>query len=282
MSWAWRRTDPPIGAPARTLVLFLAVVCLGGGARIADAALQAGDAAAPPSTVPRPRDDANSRTAHAELLAKARTGVIDVYFVGDSITRRWGALDYPALLENWTANFFGWNAANFGWGGDRTEHILWRLENGELDGVDPRVIVVQAGTNNLRVGADPDTQIASIAAGIEAIVQACRAKAPGAVIVLTGVFPRRDRGSFDAVIDGANEALAAFAGGAGVRFLDINEELSDDDGRLLDSMSDDGLHLSAAGYQVWADALRPVLTEILGPPAERDLAPPPTGNPAAR
>ncbi len=76
-------------------------------------------------------------TAHAQLLEKARAGRIDVYFVGDSIARRWGATDYPELLANWRQNFFGWNAADFGWGADRTENILWRLENGELDGVNP-------------------------------------------------------------------------------------------------------------------------------------------------
>jgi (4-O-methyl)-D-glucuronate---lignin esterase len=82
-----------------------------------------------------PRTDRNSMTAHEQLLVKARQGRIDVYFEGDSIVRRWGALDYPELLANWNSNFFGWNAANFGWGADRTEHILWRLEHGELDGV---------------------------------------------------------------------------------------------------------------------------------------------------
>src|SRR5205823_12862334 len=100
-----------------------------------------------------PRTDQNSMTAHAQLLEKAKQGRIDAYFEGDSIVRRWGALDYPELLANWRANFFGWNAANFGWGADRTQNILWRLEHGELDGVDPKVIVLLAGTNN--VGPQP-------------------------------------------------------------------------------------------------------------------------------
>ena len=82
---------------------------------------------------------------------KRKQGRIDVYFEGDSITRRWGATDYPQLLENWKKNFFGWNAADFGWGADRVENILWRLENGELDGVNPKVIVLLAGTNNVGI-----------------------------------------------------------------------------------------------------------------------------------
>src|SRR5438552_15279445 len=94
------------------------------------------------------RADDNSQLAHEQLLAKARRGGIDVYFEGDSIVRRWGATDYPELLANWTQNFFGWNAADFGWGADQTQNILWRPENGELDGVHTKVVVVLAGTNN--------------------------------------------------------------------------------------------------------------------------------------
>ena len=105
---------------------------------------------------PVPRSDSNSRIAHEQLLAKTRQGRIDIYFEGDSIVRRWGAADYPQLLENWKQNFFGWNAADFGWGADRVENILWRLENGELDGVNPRVIVLLAGTNNVGNRVPPE------------------------------------------------------------------------------------------------------------------------------
>jgi hypothetical protein len=102
-----------------------------------------------PGDQPVFRTDPNSLVAHAQLLAKAKQGGIDVYFEGDSIARRWGATDYPDLLINWKQNFFGWNAADFGWGADRTQNILWRLENGELDGVNPKVVVLLAGTNNV-------------------------------------------------------------------------------------------------------------------------------------
>lgn len=88
--------------------------------------------------LPIGRRRARTRTrilAHQQLLAKSKQGHIDVYFEGDSITRRWGATDYSELLANWKRNFFGWNAADFGWGADKVENILWRLENGELDGV---------------------------------------------------------------------------------------------------------------------------------------------------
>ena len=85
-------------------------------------------------------------TQHEQLLAKRTQGTIDVYFEGNSIIRRWGATDYTQFLENWRANFFGWNAADFGWGGDTTANILWRVRHGELTGVHPKVIVLLAGT----------------------------------------------------------------------------------------------------------------------------------------
>jgi hypothetical protein len=102
-----------------------------------------------PAEKPAPRTDRNSQIAHEQLLEKAKKGRIDVYFLGDSITRRWGATDYPEFLANWNTNFFGWNAANFGWGADLIENVLWRMENGELDEVNPKVIIVLAGINNV-------------------------------------------------------------------------------------------------------------------------------------
>jgi lysophospholipase L1-like esterase len=232
---------------------------------------------------PVPRSDQNSMQAHADLMAKRTNGQIDVYFVGDSITRRWGATDYPQLLANWTANFYGWNAANFGWGADTTQNILWRLDAGELDGVNPKVIVVQAGTNN--IGSQPGDAVKDedIARGIKAIVDTCRRKAPHATIVLTAIFPRNDNIAVMSDITRVNERIARFADGARVRYVNVNDRLADRDGRLLDGvMNADKLHPTAKGYDVWADGLRPIFTELLGPPAATDHAPPPTGDPSAR
>ena len=234
------------------------------------------------TTVPVPRTDENSDLAHAELVRKAGNGVIDVYFVGDSITRRWGAVDYPELLKNFSGNFYGRNAANFGWGGDRTQNILWRLDNGELPRVGPKVFVVQAGTNNLADFASADERVAAITAGIEAIVERCRRHAPEALIVLTGVFPRRDRPEFNSSIAAINAKLAAFALGQGIRYVDIGERLVDSRGVLSEEMSEDGLHLSVAAYQVWAEALKPILVERLGAALDVDIAPAATGNPSTR
>jgi lysophospholipase L1-like esterase len=246
---------------------------------------------APPSkppaagpTVPVARTDLNSRTAHEQLLEKARKGRIDVYFVGDSITRRWGATDYPDFLANWKKNFHGWNAANFGWGGDTIQNILWRLHNGELDKVSPKIIVVLAGTNNIgstRPAGDEETKIAQIANGLKAVIDVCREKAPDTVIILMGITPRNESLAAMTNINKVNERIAFFADDKKVRYLNINDRLANKEGKFLEGMSPDGLHMSAKGYQVWADALRPLLTELLGPPAKEDLAPPPTGDPSA-
>jgi lysophospholipase L1-like esterase len=232
---------------------------------------------------PVSRTDANSVVAHAQLLEKAKRGRIDIYFLGDSIVRRWGALDYPQLLENWKQNFHGWNAANFGWGGDGTQHILWRLEHGELDGVDPKVIVLLAGTNNVGAHARDEATIAEIARGIQAIVDVCQKKARNATIVLTAVFPRNDSMAVMPTIDRLNEKIAALADGRRVRYLNINSRLADANGVLVNGVMNarDKLHPTLKGYQIWADALKPILRELLGPPATTDLAPPPTGDPSA-
>ena len=240
-----------------------------------------------PADQPSPRTDKNSQIAHEQLVAKTKQGRIDVYFEGDSITRRWGALDYPELLQNWKANFFGWNAADFGWGADRVENILWRLENGELDNVHPKVIVLLAGTNNVgnRVPLEGiDSAAANVTRGIEAVLRVMRAKAPGAAIVLMGIFPRNDNMAVMPVIDRINANLAKIADGKKVRFLNINDKLADGDGKIREGMLNDRdkLHPVLNGYQVWADALKPILTELLGPPASEDHAPPPTGDPSAR
>ena len=235
-----------------------------------------------PADRPSPRADQNSMDAHRQLLEKARRGGIDVYFIGDSIARRWGATDYPALLANWKENFFGWNAADFGWGADRTEHMLWRLENGELDGVNPKVIVILAGTNNVGTQSGGAAKVAGITRGLSAIVSVCRRKAPAATIILTGIFPRNDSMAVMPEIVQINTNLAALSDSQQIRYININNRLADTDGVLVEGMMNaDKLHPSLGGYQVWADALKPIFTELLGPPAATDHAPPPTGDPSA-
>jgi lysophospholipase L1-like esterase len=236
------------------------------------------------TAVASPRFDPNSGRAHAQLVEKAKKGGIDVYFVGDSIVRRWGASDpqYADLLKNWNENFFGWNAGDFGWGADRIENILWRMENGELDGVNPKVIVILAGTNNIGPQQGDDSTVTDVTAGIKEILRVCKTKAPGAKIILTAIFPRNDNMAAMPTINRINTELAKLADGKTIRFLNVNDRLADRDNRLLDGMmnADDKLHPTVKGYQVWADGLKPLFTELLGPPASTDHAPPPTGDPS--
>jgi lysophospholipase L1-like esterase len=234
-----------------------------------------------PADQPRMRADRNSHIAHQQLVAKAKSGGIDVYFLGDSITRRWGALDYPEFLAHWKKTFHGWNAGNFGWGGDRTENILWRLENGELDDVNPKAIVILAGTNNVGREAGDDATVADVTRGLAAIVETCRRKTPAATIVLTAIFPRNDSPAFMPTLSRINANLAKLADAKQVLFLDVNAKLADEKGTLREGMMVDGLHPTLKGYEVWAEGLRPILTELLGPPAATDHAPAPTGDPSA-
>jgi len=238
-----------------------------------------------PADQPVPRIDPNSKLAHEQLLEKAAKGGIDIYFEGDSITRRWGATDYPEFLANWNKNFFGWNAADFGWGADSIQNILWRLQNGELDGVHPKVIVLLAGTNNVgnTMPAEGDeARVADITKGIAAILKIMQEKAPEAVIILMGIFSRNDSMAVIPTINKINSNLSGLADGKKIRYLNINDKLADANGLFFDGMTMDKLHPSAKGYQVWADALKPLFTELLGVPAHEDHAPPPTGDPSAK
>jgi lysophospholipase L1-like esterase len=234
----------------------------------------------------QPRSDLNSQRAHAQLLEKARRGRIDVYFAGDSITRRWGATDpqFKDLLDNWTQNFYGWNAADFGWGGDTVQNVLWRLQNGELDSVNPKIIVLMAGTNNLQDPAETtngEAKVEEVVRGLGTILSVMQQKAPHATIIIMGITPRRG-GDKAETIRQINDRISRLADGKRVRYLNINGQLADRTGQPLEGMTTDGLHLTIKAYQIWADALKPIFRELLGPPAQKDLAPPPTGDPRAQ
>lgn len=230
---------------------------------------------------PLQRNDANSKEAHKQLVAKTKLGKVDVYFQGDSITRRWGATDYPKLLAHWKKSFHGWNAANFAWGGDNTHHMLWRMQNGELDGVSPKVVCLQAGANNLPWnGAANESHVTDVVEGIAAIIDEFRSRFPDVPIVLTAMFPRDQNPALADTINAINEKLKVIShADERIHWININADLVDSDGKLLPDVSSDGIHLEAAGYETWAEALIPILEEILGKPADVDQAPPPTGNP---
>src|SRR5262249_14264464 len=120
---------------------------------------------------------------------------------------------------------------------------------------------------------------------IKALLDTTREKAPKATIIVTGILPRNDGANPTAVmssINKINENIAKFADGKTIRYFTINDKLADKDGKLFEGMTEDRLHLSLKGYQVWADELKPLLTELLGPRAKEDTAPPSTGDPSAK
>jgi beta-glucosidase len=155
--------------------------------------------------------------------------------------------------------------ANFGIGGDQTQHVIWRIDHGELDGIKPKVVVLMLGTNNTG-GHTAD----EIAAADKKIVELIRAKIPSTKVLLLAIFPRGPRGTEDfarrmSIIDAANAKLAQLDDGKSVRFLNINDRFLGQDGKIPFSIMPDQLHPNAAGYQLWAEAMQPLLLEMLQP-----------------
>jgi lysophospholipase L1-like esterase len=195
---------------------------------------------------------------HQKFLARAKEGNIGVLFLGDSITAGW-----TKAPDLWAQRYEPLHAANFGIGGDRTQHVLWRIENGELDiKPDPKVVVLMIGTNNSNT--DPAGQIAM---AIEKIVQEIHGKLPRTRILLLGVFPRSrptDKPDQMDTIHRINETISKLDdGGKTVKYLDIGDKFLGPDGKVPLDIMPDGLHPNEKGYQIWADAMQPVLDQLM-------------------
>ena len=198
--------------------------------------------------------------SHERFVKTAQEGKAQLVFLGDSITAGWGG-----KKDIWEKAFGKYQPANFGIGGDRTQHVLWRIQNGELDGIKPKACVVMIGTNNS--GSDPAEGIAK---GVTAIVETIRAKQPQAKILLLAVFPRGEKPSTPEKanpgrdkLKQVNEIIAKLDDGKNVHFLDIGAKFLQPDGSISKDVMPDFLHLSAAGYQIWADAISPKLAELM-------------------
>ena len=159
------------------------------------------------------------------------------------------------------------HAANFGIGGDRTQHVLWRMDHGELDGIKPKVVVLMIGTNNTGKETDhktPRNTVPEVAEGVQAVVNDIRARLPDSKILLLAIFPR---GTLDdpqrAQVALINTLIAKLDDGKMVKFLDIGPKFLEFDGTLPKSIMPDLLHPNAQGYQIWADAMEPTLDEML-------------------
>jgi lysophospholipase L1-like esterase len=219
-----------------------------------------------PAFVPASRQTlALWRSQHEEFVSEAKKGRVDILFLGDSITDFWrnrGA-------DVWAKYYAPRQAANFGISADRTQHVLWRVEHGELDGIKPKVVVLLIGTNNSKT--DPAEDIAK---AIKGIIDDIHAKISGTKVLLLGIFPRGPHRNPDGTVDDGSQCMATIRavneiiakyddGGKTVKFLDIGPRFLGADGKVRSDIMPDHLHPNEKGYQIWADAMEPTLDEML-------------------
>jgi lysophospholipase L1-like esterase len=216
-----------------------------------------------PANVPLPRDNAR----HQGFVKIAQAGNIDLLFVGDSITDwfYWGRGQNAAATGGkvWEANFAPLRAANFGIAGDTTQGVLWRMQNGELEGFKAKLIVLMLGTNN--TAANP---VAQIIDGNRLIVEEFKKRQPQAKVLVLSIFPRHNARApeqspvLNATIKAINTGLALLADNKQVFYMDIGDKFLVNGVVPVDVMAD-GLHPTEKGYQIWADAILPTVKELM-------------------
>lgn len=216
---------------------------------------------------PEPRD-ANWVKRHEGFVQIAKQGGVEVLFLGDSITDAWRSDSARGGKKTWDREFAPLRAANFGISGDRTQHVLWRLQNGELDGIKPKAIVLMIGTNNTgfeRDGTMPRNKPDEVIAGVTAITNLLRSRLPQTKILLLAVFPRGEKPDHPQRLQIAeiNRGIARLHDGKTIHFLDIGQKFLQPDGTMSKDIMPDFLHPSARGYEIWADAIREPLRKLL-------------------
>ncbi len=184
-------------------------------------------------------------------------GKIDIAFVGDSITARWRD------SENWKKHWGGYRAVNMGIGGDQTQHVLWRLKDGDLEGYKAKMFVVMIGTNNMW-SKEPNP--AHAAAGVKAVLDLIKSKQPGAKILLLSILPigEKPNPGRDKRME-VNGLISKFVGG-NVEYMDISKKYLEADGTISKEVMHDFLHLAPKGYDIWADSISAKVKEIVGKP----------------
>jgi len=220
------------------------------------------------AVVPAPREG-NWMKRHESFNERVKQGNADLLFIGDSITQGWEG-NGKAVWEE----FYGKrNAVNLGIGGDRTQHVLWRLDHGNVDGINPKLAVLMIGTNNS--GSNTSEQIA---AGVKAIVEKLRTKLPNTKVLILAIFPRgasvdaaknkTEKGFTDdknrKINEGANEIIKSMADNKMVYYLDIGPKFLQPDGTLTRDIMPDLLHLNEKSYRIWAESIEPKVKELMG------------------
>ena len=194
---------------------------------------------------------------HESFNERVKKGNVDLLMIGDSITHGWEG----SGRKVWDEYYGDRNAVNLGIGGDRTQHVLWRLENGNIDGISPKLAVLMIGTNNC--GSNTPEEIAE---GVEAIVKKLRKKLPDMKVLILAIFPRGedDTHAGRQVNMKANQLIAKLADGKMVHFLDINSAFLTDERVLTREVMPDLLHPREKGYGIWAKAMEPTIAKLMG------------------
>ena len=212
------------------------------------------------AVTPAPRDGWHAqRHAAINAVVQANTSNVDVVFIGDSITQGWE----QAGQSVWEHYYSGRKAVNLGISGDRTEHVLWRLDHGNLEGIEPEVAVIMIGTNNTGHRQDPPKETA---AGIKKILGELKKRLPKTKVLLLAVFPRGATADdkLRKINTGINKIIKKFAKRKNVSFLDINSTFLDDDGNLSKDVMPDLLQPHEKGYRMWAEAMEPTIKKLIG------------------
>jgi lysophospholipase L1-like esterase len=217
---------------------------------------------------PVPRD-AKWVQRHEAFVGIAKKGNVEVLFLGDSITDAWGGEGHGAKTAGtnvFKQEFEPMKAANFGIGGDRTQHVLWRLQNGEFDGIQPKVLMLMIGTNNSN---GTDNSADEISDGIKAIVKEIHTRSPKTKILLLGIFPRANPKTGEpnpTQMDKIKQVNATISklddGGKTIQYLDIGSKFMQD-GKIPKEIMPDQLHLSETGYKIWAEAVKEPIQKLL-------------------
>ena len=208
------------------------------------------------AVVPVPREGA-WKTRHESFNERVKMGNVDLLFIGDSITQGWER----AGATTWKEFYEKRNAVNLGIGGDRTQHVLWRLDNGNIEGIKPKLAVLMIGTNNS--GTNTSEQIA---AGVKAIVEKLRTKLPDTKVLILGIFPRGENkeNKQRQVNEGANEIIKKLADDKMVFYQDIGPAFLMADGTLSREVMPDLLHLNDKSYKIWAESIEPNVKKLMG------------------
>jgi len=188
---------------------------------------------------------------------KAHDGKVGILFVGDSITDGWRGQGKDVFAKTYGSM----DPYNIGIGGDKTEHVIWRLQHGEIEGISPKVAVLMIGTNNL----GPNTN-EEIVKGVTKVVKILNDKLPTTKVLLLAIFPRANKADdpLRGRITAINEEIAKLDdGGQHVKYLDIGKKFLEADGTLTKDIMPDYLHPNAKGYQIWADATAPAIAELM-------------------